>query len=218
MTPYYDAGGITIYHGDCREIVPVVDSLEVAMLLTDPPYGISVVQSDGSVCGASSTIKHRPIVGDDAPFDPRPWLTYPKVVMWGANHFAHLLPPSSGWLVWDKRETTPTNWLSDAEMAWCSFKTPVRIFRHHWNGPVRKSERGSHLHPTQKPVALMRWIVEQWTEPGDLILDPFMGSGPVAQACAETGRRYIGVEMDESYCAAAVGRLAQGMLDFGEAS
>ncbi len=215
MRPYYQDDLVTIYHGDSREVVPQVDSLDVSMLLTDPPYGLSVVQSDGSVNGASTTIRHRPVVGDDQPFDPRPWLIYPKVILWGANHFAHHLPASTGWLVWDKREQTPSNWMSDAEMAWCSFKTPVRIFRHYWNGPVRASERGNHIHPTQKPVALMRWTLEQFTQPGDLILDPFMGSGPIAQACSELGRRYIGVELDEAYCAAAVARLAQGTLDFG---
>jgi DNA modification methylase len=58
---------------------------------------------------------------------------------------------------------------------------------------------GSHLHPTQKPVSLMRWMVERWTEPGDLVLDPYMGSGPIAQACLETRRRYLGIEIDPHY-------------------
>lgn len=71
------------------------------------------------------------------------------------------------------------------------------------------------LHPTQKPASLMRVILEEWSAPGELIYDPYMGSGPVAQACRELGRRYIGVEIVEEYCEIAVQRLAQGVLEFG---
>jgi DNA modification methylase len=81
-----------------------------------------------------------------------------------------------------------------------------------WTGAFRDSERNVKLHPTLKPVSLMRWIVDRWTQPGDLVLDPYMGSGPVAQACHDLGRRYIGVEIVEDYCRVAANRLAQGVL------
>jgi DNA modification methylase len=91
-----------------------------------------------------------------------------------------------------------------------------RLFNCFWAGsPVHRlgEERGSQLHPTQKPVALMRWIVDRTTKPGDLVLDPYMGSGPVARACMDLGRRYIGIEIEERYCEAAARRLGQGVLD-----
>ena len=103
--------------------------------------------------------------------------------------------------------------LSDAEVAWSNVLTGARVFHHMWLGIYRDSKLSSRgFHPTQKPVALMRWILERWTKPGDLILDPYMGSGPIAQACHEMGRRYIGVEIVEDYCRIAVDRLRQGVL------
>lgn len=214
MKPYYEQDGITIYHADCADVLPLVDPGEVGLVLTDPPYGIGVdikyAQLDGS------SMVYQPVVGDDEPFDPTDLLKYPRVVLFGANHFAHRLPSSKGWLIWDKRAgKQESNMFADAEVAWCSFPTKTRIFRHLW-GVNRDSEQHNfRLHPTQKPVALMRWILEEWTRPGDLIFDPYMGSGPVAQACHEMGRRYIGVEIVEDYCKIAVQRLAQGVLALG---
>lgn len=100
----------------------------------------------------------------------------------------------------------------DAELAWTNLPSErVHIYSKMWHGAPRWREEPI-LHPTQKPAALMRWILERWTEPNQLILDPYMGSGPVAQAAADLGRRYIGIELEEQYCAAAVGRLAQQTL------
>ncbi len=87
----------------------------------------------------------------------------------------------------------------------------VQVFRHLWKGFLTDSEHQPQrrVHPTQKPVALMRWIIDKWTKPGDLVFDPYMGSGPVARACLDLGRRYIGVEIVEEYCQAAVDRVGQ---------
>jgi site-specific DNA-methyltransferase (adenine-specific) len=90
------------------------------------------------------------------------------------------------------------------------------MFTHLWNGYNRDSEIGYHVHPTQKPVALFRWCLDRPTLPGDLILDPYMGSGPIARACHEMGRRYIGIEIEERYCEIAAKRLAQGVLSFAD--
>jgi DNA modification methylase len=102
--------------------------------------------------------------------------------------------------------------LSEAELAWTNLANGIRVYRHKWFGLVRDSEIHYHVHPTQKPVALMRWIIERYTSPGDLVLDPYMGSGPVARACLDTRRRYIGIEIEEQYCAVAVQRLQQSAL------
>ena len=222
MTPYYDHAGITIYHGDCREVLHVL-GIEPALILTDPPYGIAYKASArGREVGA---LEGQTVVADDQPFDPRWLLGYGRCVIFGANYFAHLLPPG-GWIVWSKAQDN--RWAhgayskrSLAEVAWTNCHNYVGLFNCFWAGsPMHRlgEERGSQLHPTQKPVALMRWILDRNTEPGDLVLDPYMGSGPVARACADLGRSYIGVEIEERYCAAAAQRLGQEVLDFGDAA
>lgn len=218
MTPYYDEDGITIYHGDCREIWPAIDSYDDdPFLVTDPPYGISW-NTDYHGRGMDKLTKsntYAPIHQDNAPFDPSPWLGFGRIVLFGANHYADKLPPSAGWIVWDKDLGLNTSDLSDAELAWTNVTGGVRVFRHLWKGMLKDSERNQkRVHPTQKPVALMRWILEKWSSPDEQILDPYMGSGPIAQACREMGRRYIGIEIEEKYCEIAVDRLAQGVLQF----
>ena len=216
MTPYYDEDGITIYNADCNEILPEIDPATVDLLLTDPPYGMGFVVQRQLVGNGHRRVwmgGKPPVHGDDTPFAPAPLLRFPHVVVFGANHFHHLLPPSPGWIVWDKTGggRGPDNTFADVEKAWSNVTTTPQIFRHLWKGLTRDSEAGrTVLHPTQKPVPLMKWILGKWTQPGDLILDPYMGSGPVAQACHEMGRRYIGIEIVEEYCAITVERrLAQ---------
>jgi len=151
------------------------------------------------------------VAGDEERFDVRHLLQYERLVLWGANHFCHDLPEGNGWIVWDKRDQTSRNLPgSDAELAWTNVTDQVRLYRRVWMPHTIRGER--LMHPTQKPLDLMRWIVDDWTKPGDLVLDPYMGSGPVAQACYELGRRYIGIELVEEYCKVAVSRLTQMML------
>lgn len=206
LEPYFDRDGITIYNADCRDVLPNIDPANVGLLLTDPPYGISY---KGSSFWNGATVH-----GDDRPFDPTPLLAYKHVVLWGANFYAHALPQTSGWIIWDKRLQDSTDSglkVPDAEMAWTNVTKRMRIYRQLWAGPMRAGEN-TFVHPTQKPVGLMRWIIGQWTKPGDLVLDPYMGSGPVAQAASELGRRYVGVEIEQRYCDEAVKRLAQPAL------
>jgi site-specific DNA-methyltransferase (adenine-specific) len=205
MKPYYD---------DCREVLPIM-SPQASLVLTDPPYGIEWdTDYAGRGMGRLAESNTFPRVHGDKNFDPSHLFAYAsRLVLFGANHYAHRLPASAGWVVWDKSLGLNTNDLSDAELAWTNVTGGVRVFRHLWKGMLKDSERDlRRVHPTQKPVALMRWILTQWSESGDLILDPYMGSGPVAQACHEMGRRYIGVEIVEEYCAVAADRLAQGVL------
>lgn len=220
MTPYYQDEHVTLYLGDCREVLPTLPDVDV--LLTDPPYGINLDpdytrRTFGGGTRAPSGFKR--ITGDAEPFNPSHLIgTAPLVILWGANNFAERLPVGR-WLVWDKREQTPSNQLADVELAWCSKRGAARMFRHYWNGPVRASERGYHVHPTQKPVALMAWVLDTLKVPvGALVLDPYCGSGPVLRAAKDTGRRAIGVEIDEAYCEVTARRLAQGVLDFGVVS
>jgi site-specific DNA-methyltransferase (adenine-specific) len=226
MTPYYEHAGISIYLGDCREILPVLGKFD--LLLTDPPYGIGLDTANsrrgarnrrsGGIRGGGFVRAHNypPVHGDDQPFDPRPLLSVAdSFVLWGANNYASKLPDSACWLVWDRK----CGKASDSDTTDCElaavighrFKS-VRLFRHMWAGFQRDSETSTRpLHPTQKPVALMRWCLGFFPE-AQTVIDPYMGSGPVARACKDAGKRYVGVEIEERYCEIAAKRLAQEVM------
>jgi site-specific DNA-methyltransferase (adenine-specific) len=214
VTPYYEHGGITIYHGDCREIMPRLRA-DVDLVCSDPPYGINAVQR-GRTFGTSNacdTNQYIPVYEDDRPFDPSHLLGYPKAILWGANHYAAKLPSESCWLVWDKRDGTRSNPLADCELAWTSLGGPARLFSHRWMGMIRESERGKRMHPTQKPIALMRWCLAMAAlSANSLILDCYMGCGPALVAAKESGHRAIGIEVEERYCEIAANRLRQDVL------
>lgn len=224
MKPYYEHAGITIYHGDCREILPQLPS-HFDLVLTDPPYGSNTAVDNERFSPVARNFwdserthlqERTPVIGDDVPFEPAHLLAFKRLVLFGANHYASRLPDSGGWVVWDKRKgIEDSSWpLSEAELAWTNLCNGIRIFRHRWFGLVRETEQGKHWHPTQKPVALMRWILEKWTQRGDTVLDPYCGSGPVLQAAKEVGRIATGIEIEEKYCEIAAKRLSQEVLSF----
>lgn len=167
MTPYYENAGVQIFHGDCREILPSIAGID--LVVTDPPWGISYnpARSSRVVPGLHSAHNRRQfsevMAGDGERFNPSHLLTFPKLVLWGANHYASRLPDSGGWMVWDKKRggTVSAGFVgSHAELAWTNIGNTVKIFQHLWNGLCRDSEQTKHYHPTQKPVALMKWSIE----------------------------------------------------------
>ena len=209
--PFYEDGSVTIYHGDCRELLPHIDA---DVLVTDPPYGIrySPSQNSAKAWGRKTFVGKTVVVGDEKPFDPAPLLRFPSLAIFGANHFADKLPPSSAWLVWDKRDGMTRNDFADCELVWTNLSSPARLIRHQWNGALRASERGiPRVHPTQKPEVVMRWIIEQM--PVGTILDPFMGSGTTLRAAKDLGRKAVGIELEERYCEIAAERCSQEVLD-----
>lgn len=215
--PYYEDGSVTIYHGDCREIAP---KIEAELLIADPPYGMNLNTDYSGFSGWSGGGKEwSRIHGDAEVFDPGPWVHYPRVVLWGANFFADRLPSNGAWLVFNKRGNGKPSEIcfGDCELAWTNFpKQSVRMFSLMWHGVSRWSSEGS-LHPSQKPVGLMRWCIEQANHDG-LILDPFMGSGTTLRAAKDLGRKAIGIELDERYCQIAAERCSQEVLDLGAAA
>lgn len=231
MKPYYEHGGITIYHGDCREILPTLEPN--AMLLCDPPYGsgLSVDYADRFSPQAGSdrwwkttdrklNVRHTPVHGDDEPFDPAHLLAYPASarVLWGGNWYASKLSDRGGWWIWDKRngkrDVSDAEWpMSEAELAWTDIGKGTRVFRHTWFGLIRDSEHGEHFHPTQKPAALMAWCMKMSKTDG-LVIDPYAGSGPTLAAAKALHRRAIGIETEEKYCEIAAKRLSQEVLQF----
>lgn len=212
LKPYYDDGnGIVIYHGDCREILPHLEPVD--LVLTDPPYGINYVHGTIHIRNATK-FAGVAVAGDDKPFDPTFLLEYPHLILWGANHFKQHLPHGGRWLVWDKRcGIVPGRDQSDMEIAWCSGpRKPDRMFRHVWDGFLKDSEMGQERwHPTQKPVSLMKWCLT-FVPDAHTILDPFMGSGTTLRAAKDLGRKCIGIEIEEKYCEIAVRRLQQEVL------
>lgn len=219
--PYYEKQGCRIYCGDSRVIMEELPRV-FHIVVTDPPYGID---QDPQKFDKDSGFKK--VKDDDVPFDPfQVCHMAPQVVLWGANNFFMDLPltwvlppeygPAGGWLFWDKTMDNDVKVkISHGELAWCNNFRGIRAFRHLWSGAYRASEPGFHVHPTQKPVVLMKWVLEMFTQPGDIVLDPYMGSGPVLQAAYELGRRYVGIEWEEEYCAVAKKRIAIDRL-FGD--
>lgn len=179
-------------------------------LVTDPPYGINIVGGDRAVGGGglAKAGRYAPVRNDDRPFDPTPYLTMaPRVVLFGANHYADKLPSSPAWLVWDKRDGLESNDFADVELAWSNLKGPARLFRHRWSGMLKASEKGTRRqHPTQKPIALFEWVLELATKRGDLVVEPFAGSGSCLLACETKGRKAIAAELEAAYCQVTIDR------------
>lgn len=204
----------TLHNGDCLEYMKTLAPASVQACISDPPYGVSFVTGSSFNRYGGNTKHHGvKIAGDDKPFDPAPFLGFPVVVLFGANNYADKLPASRGWIFWHKRPGMKRNDFGDGEIIWTNQDHVIRYIRHMWNGVLRDSEVGAeHYHPTQKPVSLMAWLLQEYTKPGDTIFDPYMGSGTTGVACVQSGRNFIGCEIDPKYFAIAEKRISQAAL------
>lgn len=202
MTRVEVIGRATLYLGDCRDILPTLGKVDA--LISDPPYGISLKTNfaDRKCSRMTKANNYAPIAGDDEPFDPAHLLPFPVVALFGANYFSPHLPKADQWFVWDKRCGMAVNDMSDAELVWVkgTGRISTRLLQHMWNGMLKDSERDERrLHPTQKPVAVMEWIVAQLTKPNQTVADPYMGSGSTGVAAVKLGREFIGCELSTEY-------------------
>ena len=207
--PYYQDEYVTIYHANCRDVAPNLGKFD--LLLTDPLYGIKADEAASKNkgkwgwkdYGSSNWDRERPTKED---FDIILSLA-DYAIIWGGNYFADLLPPSMGWLAWDKEQRNFS--LADFEMAWTSFWVAARCFDY----SRAKAMQDGKQHPTQKPISLMNFCINHADEraktPMNTIIDPFMGSGTTLRSAKDLGRKAVGIEINEAYCEIAANRMAQ---------
>lgn len=196
-----------IYNMDCLDGMRLMkeQGIKADWIITDPPYGISVNNNMGRRKGDAKS-DYKKAYWDKERL-PKSYFdlmleTAGKCVIFGENYYTDYLPPTKSWIVWDKLMSEDLSF-SQVELAWTNADCMSKIFKCFPNGSEKR------IHPTQKPLALMEWILNKYTKAGDLILDPFMGSGTTAVACHKLKRRYIGFELDEEYYKKAAARLEQ---------
>lgn len=196
-------GGCELYLGNCREILPMLGRVDA--IVTDPPYGIAATWKGGfsdshgwGKAKAESELRNEwDLVAPDTDFFNALLAMSSQQIIWGGNYFD--LPPSRCWLVWNKPERNFT--LAEAELAWTNRDNVVRVIDH------ARSDVGRE-HPTQKPLAVMRWSVAKTT---GTVLDPFMGSGTTGVACVKLGRKFIGIEIEPKYFEMACKRISDAV-------
>lgn len=231
MKPYYEHGGITIYHGDCREVLPCLPTDSVDLLVTDPPYGINWKSNqrreklDGIHGDNSIVIAMR---GLNASI--RVWRRTRHAYVFGRFDLSTLPVSEPVELIWDKRNMSG----GDLSCPWGMEHEYILFFTNckrdgvdvKRGGLAARLRKGSvlsfqritstqgDLHPTEKPLPLLRELIESSSRIGETVLDPFMGSGSTLKACELEGRNAIGIEIEERYCEIAAKRLSQEVLQF----
>lgn len=211
MTEKVIIGNATLYHGDCREVLPTLPMHD--LLCTDPPYGIGASAGTGKY--GRLKIEACADLGWDNETPPQ-WLMLLLLekaahkVIFGGNYFS--LPPSRAYLVWDKGAGFKGRDFAECEFAWCSWDGNARMLTY---DPLARGDYRSKEHPTQKPVAVMQWAIASAPD-GMTVLDPFMGSGTTGVACAQLGKAFTGIERERKYFDIACERIsraqAQGQM------
>ena len=197
-------GNCELWHGDAREVLPLLPDFD--LLMTDPPYGIG---ADAAAHKASGTVVghgHRRVA--KRTYEKTEWdteatpdwligLMLAKArhqIIFGGNYYA--LPPTSCILVWDKK--TNGNF-ADCELAWTNLPKAVRRIECLWNGFAREGNEERFDHPTQKPVKVIEWAMRQAPDDVETVCDPFMGSGTTGVACTRMGLQFVGIERERKY-------------------
>lgn len=204
-----------LYLGDCLEYMRTMPDKSVDAVITDPPYGVGRDEGFEGFGGFGTPIARAQYQGGwdkERPskeyFDNVLRIGY-VVLIFGGNYFSDYLPVGTHWVVWDKKQTMPT--FGDCELVWTnSLRKSVKWITREWNGLLGKEEKRQHA--TQKPVKIMAWLIENYTEVGATIFDPFMGSGTTGVACMQLGRNFIGCEINEKYFAIAEKRIKEAAM------
>ena len=196
-----------VYNMDCMEYMKTCKDNQFDLAIVDPPYGIGWdrdnLENYNSV-GCESWKNRKPKGYIKKNWDERPNKIYfdelfrisKNQIIWGGNYFTDILIPTGGWIIWNKQVVMPT--FSDGEMAWTSNKNSMKIIDLLWAG-YRKCEETDRIHPTQKPIALYKWLLQNYAKQGQTIFDSHVGSGSSRIACYELGFDFIGCELDKDY-------------------
>lgn len=202
------------YNMDCMEAMKQIPDKYFDLAVLDPPYGIGVLSMNYTRSGAERTHGNAAAKRRDyrkqGEWDIKPEPEYftelmrvsKAQIIWGGNYFADMLPPSKGFIVWDKRQEGMSNDFADCEYAWISKGLGVaRVFRFVWNGMLQGNMKNKEdrFHPTQKPTALYRWIFQHYAKEGYKILDTHLGSGSSRIAAYDAGLDFVGFEIDKEY-------------------
>lgn len=191
----------TIFNQDCLVGLKALPDKSVDLILTDPPYG---KKADKGTNGFGAAKNRRYTGGWDSMIPPpelfnEMFRVAKNLIIFGGNYFGHLLPPSKCWIFWDKKgDVAFQNPFADGELIYTTFTKPVKRIVFKQQGFITDS-KDKRYHPTQKPTELVQQLIEQFSEPGQLICDPFLGSGTTAVAAVKADRHYIGWEIDPGY-------------------
>ena len=206
-----------------EDVHKLVGGERVNLVLTDPPYGIRVVNEKTGGIGAKGRA-YAPVIGDtNGDMFTEHYRIIRclcnRLIVWGGQNFTRILPPSCGWLFWDKEKNSDALTFGDGELAWTNVSTRIRKYSHKWNGFTQAGNKSfnQRVHPTQKPVELHMQILEDFTQPDDIILDCFGGSGTTLIACQLTGRTCYMMEISPEYCDLITNRyntLTEGLIDY----
>lgn len=196
-----------VIQGDCLDFMKQIPNKSIDLVLTDPPYGLGdkLISGGGKMKNTSMKVLYlesewEDIVPNEEYFTEIFRISKNQIIC-GGNYFN--LPPTRGFVVWDKLQPMPT--FSACEYIWTSFSCPAKIFK-------GTSTDLNRQHPTQKSIHLMKFLIDKFSKPDDIILDPFLGSGTTAVACQNLKRNFIGIEMSPKYVEIARQRLRQKPL------
>lgn len=195
-------GDATLYCGDCLKILPTLGKVDA--VVTDPPYGIKEAAGKNKSRTKLAVAKDYGVEtwDDETVDDAIPLIRgiSEQQIIFGGNYYT--LPPTTCWLVWDKENGKSD--FADCEMAWTNLKSATRLKRYMWCGMIRANGEKRGDHPTQKPIGVMEWAVDFTA---GTVIDPFMGSGTTGVACANLGRKFIGIEINPNYFEIACERI-----------
>jgi len=203
---------------DCLEVMRMIPDKAIDLVITDPPYGIgnNITYRKNSYSKITGTKDYGNYKwNNDIPskeYFKEIFRISKNQIIWGGNYFVQYLSNSSCWLVWDKDNHTSS--FADCELAWTSFKTAVRKLKYRWNGMLQEDMKNKEFrwHPTQKPLELMRWCLQNYAKESDLIFDGFAGSFTTAKVCKEMDFKWICCDLEEEYCGIGEERLKQEIL------
>ena len=227
----YQLGQHRLICGDSTDVAVIdrlMDGVKADMVLSDPPYGMSLDTDFSTIKGSMKSLgrknhtegnKYEKVIGDNEDFKPELITTFfanfdyvKEMFLFGADYFAELLPDKNkgSWLVWDKRKESQADAIgSEFELIWSRNKHKRRMLRHDWFGFL-SSENGAdarnRVHPTQKPITLLVDILNQWGKDANIVIDLYGGSGSTLIACEQVNRKCYMAELDPKYCDVIIAR------------